>query len=427
MKQPVPDTIKGVSVRFFANPELGRGATETEEMCQRTIGVLEWLRDKRPPIVLMADRQNKDPHCVQMRAMGRAVANVDKDAAPIIRGILNTLPSGIVITQITDVDVYKHGFFYVKMPVVSRDFVPEDIGVDWSQWTIEAPLVLPSEYFLREEELNGVIREVLLPDIASSDVGQLNEYFALWMGSIRFNHSREVGKDMQEYTGILSADERQEVRQLAKELDHLRTKKGTPEVIRELVDTWWEPLLGSAVVGDNFALIRQRAMCEKCQLLGILDYVERLMRPMPGELYNDVGDTQKFFSHLYYLAPPKHALQGVLSLLAIRTLICRELGLGMEPCFGSRIPEETDVRLMPTTIGRVMDFAEHQCREYGESLTMQRLVDWLERDCRGTRNAQIEAMLNTHNPAPNVNIGTLVGSATGEVTQEFKDAPKLLE
>ena len=76
MKQPVPDTIKGVSVRFFANPELGRGATETEEMCQRTIGVLEWLRDKRPPIVLMADRQNKDPHCVQMRAMGRALKAV---------------------------------------------------------------------------------------------------------------------------------------------------------------------------------------------------------------------------------------------------------------------------------------------------------------------------------------------------------------
>lgn len=423
----IPDTIKCVSVRFFANPELGRGATETEEMCRRTIEVLEWLKEKQPIIVMMADAQNKDSHCVQLRAMGRAVANVDKDAAPLIRGMLKASPTGKLITQITEVMVYRHGYFYVKMPTVPQEFTAEEIGVDWSRWECDTPLLLPAEIFMQEEELSLVIREVLLPDIEHTDSAQLSEYFTLWMQSIRFNHSREVALAMTEYVSILCADKREEVRQIGKELDHLRTKKGTPEVIGEMAGEWWDALLGAVTVDDSFALIRQRAMSEKCQLLSILEYVERLMRLMPGELYNDVGDAHRFFSHLYYLAPPVAALQGVLSLLAIRTLICRELNLGMEPCFESRIPEENDVRLMPTTIGRVMDFAKDQCKKYEEVMTMQRLVDWLERDSRGTRNAQIEAMLNTHQPAPSISIGTLVGSATGEVRQEFKDEPKLLE
>lgn len=57
MKQNIPDTIKCVGVRFFANPELGCGATETEEMCRKTTEVLEWLNGKRPIIVMMPDAE----------------------------------------------------------------------------------------------------------------------------------------------------------------------------------------------------------------------------------------------------------------------------------------------------------------------------------------------------------------------------------
>lgn len=397
MNQPIPDTIKCVGVRFFANPELeDRTVLETEEMCHKTIGMLEWLNEKRPIIVMMADQHNQDPHCVQVRAMGKVVANVDRDIAPMIRGMLKASPSGKLITQITDVNVYRHGFFYVKMPNMPKEFTAEEIGVDWSQWTSETPIVLPSENFLEEEELSMVLHEVLLPDIASDNTKQLTEYFTLWMRSIRFNQSREVALAMQEYISILSADEREEVRFLSKELDHLRTKRGNPESISELVETWWEPMLCSAVVSDNFATIRRRAMSEKRQLLSILDYMEQLMRPMPDELYNDVGDAYKFFRHLYYLAPPMQALQRVLSLLAIRTLICRELNLSMEPFFGHRVAETTEVSQLLTTIGRVMEFNQTQCRTYEESLTLQRLVEWLERDSRGNRQTEIEQMLSAH-------------------------------
>lgn len=129
MNQPIPDTIKCVGVRFFANPELeDRTVLETEVMCRKTIGMLEWLNEKRPIIVMMADLQNQDPHCVQVRAMGKAVANVDRDVAPMIRGMLKASPLGKLITRITDVNVYKHGFFYVKMPIAPKEFTPEEMA-----------------------------------------------------------------------------------------------------------------------------------------------------------------------------------------------------------------------------------------------------------------------------------------------------------
>lgn len=310
--------------------------------------------------------------------MGKAVANVDKDVAPLICGMLKASPTGKFITQITEVNVSKHGFFYVKMPNTPKEFTTEEIGVDWSRWECDTPLLLPAETFMQEEELNLVIREVLLPCLANTDITQLSEYFTLWMQSIRYNHSREVALALVEYISILCADEREKVRQIGKELDHLRTKRGTPEMIGEMVSQWWNTLLGSVSVNDRFALIRQRAMNGECQLLGILEYVEQLMRSMPGELYNDVGDAHHFFSHLYYLAPPLNALQGVLSLYAVRSLICKELNISMEPCFDCRIKEVNDVRNIPLTIEDVLDFAQNYCEERMERLTMQRFAEQMQ-------------------------------------------------
>ena len=75
---------------------------------------------------------------------------------------------------------------------------------------------------------------------------------------------------------------------------------------------------------------------------------------------------------------------------------------------------------------KVIDFAEKQCREYAEVLTVQRLADFLRQDYQNTRNEQIEGILDRIKPAPNINIGTLNGSATGQVTQEIKEINKLI-
>ena len=146
---------------------------------------------------------------------------------------------------------------------------------------------------------------------------------------------------------------------------------------------------------------------------------------MPGDLYHDVGDVYEFFSHLGYLAPPMRALSGVLSLLAVRTLICNELGLSQEPFFGDRVEAITDTNQIPTTIGKVLAFGNEQCKEYAEMLTIQRLANYLKDDYHGTRDAEIEGILDKIKPAPNITIGTLNGSATGQVTQEIKEIKRI--
>lgn len=416
--------LKAVSVRYVVNPELGRkGAVETEEMCQKTIAKLKWLDETRPRLVLMADTQNKDPHAVMIRALGEKVAYVDGHSAPDIRGMLKEASRGMLSTTITDVVVYKHGYFYINKPTIGHAYTPEEIGVDWSNYTISEPFILPNEYFDSHDELSMVIEDELLPDLANVSVEELRMYIDRWLASVRYNQSREVHDEMQRIIPILAADSREEVRQIAIDVDHLRTKKNTSEVFNEMTEIWWQSILHDRTVNDSFSLIRQRCQNQRHQLLLILDKVEELMRPMPGELYNDVGDTYEFFSHLACLAPPMTALSGVLSLLAIRTLICQELDLPTAPFFGKRVEAITDVKQMPTTIGKVMEFADKLCKEYAEVLTVQRLADYLRQDYLGTRDEQVEGILNAVKPATNIFVDKNYGPCSGNIQEQKLQLP----
>jgi len=418
------DILKAVSVRYVVNPELGsKGAVETEEMCQMTIAKLKWLDEKRPRLVLMADSQNKDPHAVMIRALGEKVAYVDKVFAPDIRGMLKKDPRGMLSTTITDVVVNKHGYFFFKKPSFGHAYTPEEIGVDWSNYTINEPFILPREYFDSHDELSMVIEDELFPVLADVSVEELRMYIDRWLASVRYNQSREVYEQMQRYISILSADNCEEVRQIAIEVDHLRTKKGTSEVIEEMTEVWWKGLLLDRTVNESFCVVRQRCRNERHQLLLLLDKVEELMRHMPGELYNDIGDTYEFFSHLGCLAPPMTALRGVLSLLAIRTLICQELDLTTAPFFGKRVEVITDVKQMPTTIGKVMEFAEKHCKEYAEVLTVQRLADYLRQDYLGTRDEQVEGIMNKIKPAMNIFVDKNYGPCSGNIQEQKLQLP----
>lgn len=413
------DILKAVGVRYVANPELGcKGAVETDEMCRRTVARLEWLDRVRPRVVLMADHQNKDPHAVMVRCLGEKVAYLDKSKAPEIRGMLKAAPRGMLTTAITGVVVGPHGYFLVKKPEVSQAYTSEEIGVDWSNYQVSEPVLIPNEYFDSHDELSLVIMTELVPRLAEVSVEELRLYFGPWLNSIRYNQSREVQQEMQELISLLAADKRKEVRQIAVDIDHLRTKKGSGEVIEEMVELWWNGMLSDSMVNESFSLVCQRCLNERRQLLSLLGKVEEMMRNMPGELYDHVGSPFEFFSRLGYLAPTMTALSGVLSLFAIRTLLCRELDLSEEPFFGTRTEMITDVREMPATIGRVMDFADSQCKEYAEILTVQRLADYLRQDYLNTRNDQIESIISRAKPATNIFVDRNYGPCNGNIQEQ---------
>lgn len=416
--------LKAVGVRYVVNPGLGhRGAVETEEMCQRTIARLRWLDEKRPRVVLMADTHNKDAHAVMVRALGEKLAYIDRSQAPEIRAMLRQAPRGMLVTTITDVVVGRHGYFLVRKPEVGFAYTPEEPGIDWNGYHAGEPFLLPTEYFDSHEELGMVIAEELLPDLANASVEELRMYVDRWLQSVRYNQSREVHAEMLEFIAILAADTREEVRRLAADVDHMRTKKNTGEVFDEMAGKWWQGILRDPTTAESFALVRQRCGGERDQMLALLDKVEDLMRPMPGGLYDDVGDTYEFFSRLAYLAPPMAALGGVLSLLALRTLLCEELSLPTAPFFGKRLEVVADVRQMPTTIGRVMEFAERQCKEYTEVLTVQRLADYLRQDYMGTRNEQVEGILSAARPAANIFVDKNYGPCNGNIQEQKLQLP----
>lgn len=418
------DTLKAVGVRYIVNPELGhRGVAETDEMRRKTTAWLAWLDETRPRMVLKADPHNKDRHAVMVRALGKKVAYIDRSMAPEIRGMLKQAPHGMLITTVCDVVVGQHGYFFVRKPKLECTYSPEEAGVDWNEYHIAEPFLLPSEYFDSHEELSMVIAEELLPDLANASVEELRMYFDRWFLSVRYNQSREVQDEMLKFISLLAADTREEVRRIAIDVDHLRTKKNSCEILNEMAGTWWPGILHERMSNESFSLLRQRCHNYRSQMLLILDKTEELMRPMPGELYNEVGDAYEFFSHLAYLAPPMAALSGVLSLLALRTLLCEELGLPTAPFFGKRVEVVSDVKQIPTTIGKVMEFAEKQCKEYTEVLTVQRLAEYLRQDYMGTRSEQVENIPDAARPATNIFVEKNYGPCNGNIQEQKLQLP----
>ena len=418
------DILKAVGVRYTVNPELGhKGVVETEEMCQKTIAKLKWLDENRPRVVLMADPQNKDTHAVMVRALGEKIAYVDMNSAPEIHGMLKETPRGMLSTCITEVRVNKHGFFYVKKPTMDRAFTPEEIGVDWSSFQVSEPFLLSGEYFDSHDELSMVIEDELLPDLANVGEDELRMYIDRWLTTVRYNQSCEVQHEMLRFITILSADPREKIRSIAVSIDHLSTKKNSSEVITEMSEVWWKDLLQCRTVNESFSLVVNRCQNDRHRLLLLLDKIEELLRSMPGDLYNDMGDTYEFFSHLAYLAPPKRALIGVLSLFALRSLICKELNLPTTPFFGKRVEAITNVRLMPTTIGKVFEFAETQCKDHAELVTAQRIIDFLRQDYLDTRDEQVENILNICKPATNIFVDKNYGPCNGNIQEQRLQLP----
>lgn len=343
-------------------------------MCQKTIQRLEWLRDRHPRLVLMPDGHTPDPNCVMVIAMGKRVANLSKEDAREARGLMSALGTNRLMCELSEVVVAAHGYFFMFKPECEKPHLSESIGVDWSQWRSEEILLLPDEDSNSAEALSAVISEDLLPQLDKEGIqAELIEYVTLWMEAVRFDLCREIQLEMDIYIRELSASSNATIRTMAAEIDHLRTKKGTREHIAVMANEWWNGLLASKKVTQSLALIKARNGYKEEALRTQLQRVDEQMRPMPGELYNDVGDPCSFFCHLGYLSPPRKALRSVLSLYAMWTLLCFELGLDYGPKWMEPKPA-VQVRDIPLTMGDVIDFTTSQCDTRDEKMTMQRFA-----------------------------------------------------
>ena len=86
-----------------------------------------------------------------------------------------------------------------------------------------------------------------------------------------------------------------------------------------------------------------------------------------------------------------------MALLMLRELTCRELGITIHPMIEDEYDADgriTNPMEMPTTIGRVVAFAETQCDKM-QKQTIQLLAQWLRDDYEQTHSKEIEALAET--------------------------------
>lgn len=323
-------TIKILGVQFAANPDYKFGDPETPEMWARTRAMLSELRDMRPRVVLKAEPTNpSDEKAVMARAMGRKIGYVNRDQRDDVRRLLKGSKRGMLVAEVGEVVMDNHGYLYVTLHC-EDDAVAEEqeMGFDWQGWHADAPLLPPMEALDAEEEAAFILEEELLPRLAEVNTTELQAYLGIWMEGSRHDMSLEASSQRRLFIRRLEESQRDEVRTLAKELEHQSASMSNRHRLEERVQAWWPQVVASAEAETMWVRWREQTNGQLLEGLGMID---ARLRQLPGGIYENIGHLETVFAQLYYLCIPRTALTAILSLLVLRVRTCRELGIEMKP------------------------------------------------------------------------------------------------
>ena len=371
-------TYLATAVRYFANPSLRGNAQETPEMEQRTIGVLSGLQARLPLVVLRLDEQNHyDSQAVVVLEHGRQIAYLAADDAhQCVAEYGERLRVGIPV-RVTDVNVEKHGVFWVEKPKMkgassassaafsasSASFSASlslPAALDWSGWMEPAALALPAAFRQRIESLELII-DFCLGEIEAGEEGggpamesqgtgtqrgsagsaspsgsssfssfeaTLCEYLGCWLEEVSFDVSREAHERVLRYRQLLEASGRPKLMEMAEKMDRALVKGGCIEVTRKRCEMWQQMMEDEGVKEDFDHLMAFSTSVPQVMLAD----TEMKVRQLPGRLYDFIADDAKFLSHLRYLMPPLCALRNILSYRLLRKLLCKKLGVSDAAC-----------------------------------------------------------------------------------------------
>ena len=374
-------TYLATAVRYFANPSLRGNAQETPEMEQRTIGVLSGLQARLPLVVLRLDEQNHyDSQAVAVLEHGRQIAYLAADDAhQCVAEYGDRLRVGIPV-RVTEVNVEKHGVFWVEKPkmkgassaasssvaVSSSSSAAFSVSLslpaalDWSGWMEPAALALPAAFRQRIESLELII-DFCLGEIEADEEGggpamesqgtgaqrgsagsaslsgsssfssfeaTLCEYLGCWLEEVSFDVSREAHERVLRYRQLLEASGRPKLMEMAEKMDRALVKGGCIEVTRKRCEMWQQMMEDEGVKEDFDHLMAFSTSVPQVMLAD----TEMKVRQLPGRLYDFIADDAKFLSHLRYLMPPLCALRNILSYRLLRKLLCKKLGVSDAAC-----------------------------------------------------------------------------------------------
>ena len=350
-------------------------------MEQRTIGVLSSLQARLPLVVLRLDEQNHyDSQAVVVLEHGRQIAYLAADDAhQCVAEYGDRLRVGIPV-RVTEVNVEKHGVFWVEKPkmkgassaasssvaVSSSSSAAFSVSLslpaalDWSGWMEPAALALPAAFRQRIESLELII-DFCLGEIEADEEGggpamesqgtgaqrgsagsaslsgsssfssfeaTLCEYLGCWLEEVSFDVSREAHERVLRYRQLLEASGRPKLMEMAEKMDRALVKGGCIEVTRKRCEMWQQMMEDEGVKEDFDHLMAFSTSVPQVMLAD----TEMKVRQLPGRLYDFIADDAKFLSHLRYLMPPLCALRNILSYRLLRKLLCKKLGVSDAAC-----------------------------------------------------------------------------------------------
>jgi hypothetical protein len=202
----------------------------------------------------------------------------------------------------------------------------------------------PHQQVLAEKEAYYMLKSQLMTNVDGADITDLKIYLGLWMEGSCHDLSRETREARTQFIAQLEKAQNKEVRLLNEPLKQQRTSMCGRMALIERTSEWWTERLESE---EMKRLWTQWWLVNEGRLWGGLRDIDELLRQLPGQLYNDIGKRDVVLSRLYYMQTPRKALDAILTLLMLRELTCRQLGIEMKPMIESeygcdKVVEECD-------------------------------------------------------------------------------------
>ena len=336
-------------VHYAANPEAEtKRLPDTEEMHVRTREFLTWIDRERPMVSLFAEPENLfNPDCIMAFSRGNRIGRVADECVGKVKSLLAQSEDPILFARVEEVTIKEHGHLMVVVEAEElTNILPlQSSAIEWDMWFKDDMMRLsPHKQTLTEKEAYYILKRQLLNNVDEADITDLKIYLGLWMQGSCHDLSREAREARTELIEKLEKAEDKEVRQLNEQLKQQRTSICGRMALTERASEWWTDRLESE---EMQRLWLQWWLTNEGLLWGGLRDIDKKLRQLPGQLYNDIGKRDVVLSRLYYMNTPRKALDAILTLLMLRELTCRQLDIEMKPMiekeYGSdKVVEESD-------------------------------------------------------------------------------------
>jgi hypothetical protein len=336
-------------VHYAANPEAEtKRLPDTEEMHVRTRELLTKIDRERPLVSLFAEPTNLfNPDCIMAFSRGKRIGRVADECVGEVKSLLAQSEDPILFARVEDVTIKEHGHLTVVVEAEElTNILPlQSSAIEWDMWLKDDMVRLsPHQQVLAEKEAYYMLKSQLMTNVDGADITDLKIYLGLWMEGSCHDLSRETREARTQFIAQLEKAQNKEVRLLNEPLKQQRTSMCGRMALIERTSEWWTERLESE---EMKRLWTQWWLVNEGRLWGGLRDIDELLRQLPGQLYNDIGKRDVVLSRLYYMQTPRKALDAILTLLMLRELTCRQLGIEMKPMIESeygcdKVVEECD-------------------------------------------------------------------------------------